>query len=122
MHEDRPVEEESPTPPVEESADDKAEEYEEGSVEKAVRDVFPIFVDKPLSEPVDGTAKPEILNVAGDWKRIEDGWTVIRACPDTGAQVSVGTSEMASGYPAECCQQGRPRLQVGLEAFDTLHW
>ena len=41
----------------------------------------------------------EVNSMTGDWKRVQEGWTVYKACPDTGAQVSVGPADMAtSGY------------------------
>ena len=58
----------------------------------------PIFVEQPLSIPLDADegASPEMLSVA--WKREQEGWTCFRAVPDTGAQVSVGPADMAQGY------------------------
>ena len=66
---------------------------------EAARELLPMFLEKPLSEPlgpIKDSETPEVNKMT--WKRIQDGWTVYQACPDTGATVSVGPADMAQGH------------------------
>ena len=63
---------------------------------------MPIFVEQPLDVPLgapppsgpEGSAEMNHIK----WRRVEDGWTYIKAVPDTGAQVSVADETLAPGY------------------------
>ena len=66
----------------------------------AAKALMPILVEQPLDVPLavpsSGNEASEVHNIS--WRTIKDGWTYIKAVPDTGAQVSVADEDLAPGY------------------------
>ena len=96
---------------------------------------FPVWVEQPLDTPLsrqagaptDAPVAPstsaELMgsNVhSPNWRRTEDGWIVFKAVPDSGAQVSVASAELAPGFqikPNAASREGRGFISASKHAI-----